>query len=141
MKIQLENPNRKKVSVKVKLIIAAIVVGISIFAALYAVNTNYRGLGGNQKIVEIEVIHKDGTSKDFKYRTDKNSLGEVLSGSGMAKLEEKEGVHIVAEADGEKADASKGEFWSVTKGGELIDDVNKAEIADKDKYILMFTVA
>lgn len=141
MKMQFENPNRKKVSAKAKLIITAIVVGISIFAALYAVNTNYRGLGKAQKIIEIEVIHKDGTSKEFKYRTDKNSLGEILSGSGMAVLGENEGFQIVVEADGEKADAAKGEFWSVTKGGAIIDDVGKAEVADKDKFILMFSVA
>lgn len=137
---QFENPNRKKLPIKTKLIIAAIVIGISIVASLIAVKTNYRGLGGEQKTVTIEVIKQDGTSKEFKYRTAKTYIGEVLSGSGLVEIGEQAGYQVPITVDGITADETKGEKWVVTKGGEKIKSVAVDEFKNGDKYIVMFTV-
>lgn len=137
---QFENPNRKKLPIKTKLIIAAIVIGISIAASLIAVKTNYRGLGGEKKMVTIEIIQKDGDSEEYKYSASAKYLGDVLSGSGLAEIGEHGGYHVPVTVDGVTADYDNGEMWTVTKNGQKIPSVATEEFSDGDKYIIMFSV-
>lgn len=137
---QFENPNRKKLPMKTKLIIAAIVIGISIAASLIAVKTNYKGLGGEKKMVTIEVIQKDGSSEEYKYSASAKYLGDVLSGSGLAEIGERDGYQVPVTVDGVTADADNGEMWVVTKNGEKIQSVATEKFKSGDKYIIMFSI-
>lgn len=93
------------------------------------------------KTVTVQVVHKDGGSKDFTLNTDHEYLaGALLEGK---VVEDNQGAHglFILTADGETVDENKQEWWCITKGGEpMMEGASTQPIADGETYELTFTV-
>ena len=124
-----------------KLILAAVVVVvlIAVFAVVWAVTRPATTQGS--KTITVEVVHKDGSSKDFTYHTDAEYLGEVLLAEGLVEGDEGEYGLMITTVDGETADDSNQEWWCLTKGGEMWNyGADSTELSDGDTYELTLTV-
>lgn len=121
-----------------KKIIIGVVALLVVAAALFLV---YRALApkasAGAKEIMVTVVHGDTSSKEFKYQTEDEYLGEVLKSEKLITGEDGDyGMYITA-ADGETADESKQQWWCITKGGEQVNtSIDQTPIADGDTYEL-----
>lgn len=92
------------------------------------------------KSFTVEVVHSDGKSKTFTYRTDEEYLGKVLTDKGLISIAEN-GVYDTV--DGEKANWEPDmAYWAFYIGGEYATvGVNDAPIHDGDTFKLVYTVS
>ena len=93
------------------------------------------------KTVTVQVIHSDGTSKDFTVETEEAYLGPVLVSEGV--VEDNQGPYglYFFTADGETADEGAQEWWKLTKDGEMVNtSADATPIADGDHFELTFMV-
>lgn len=89
------------------------------------------------KTITLTVVHRDGSSKDFTIETGKETLGEALADEGLIEGEDSEYGLFVTKVDGEEADGSKHEFWSLTIGGEMASTgVDSTPIEDGGQFEL-----
>ena len=114
----MEAKKSKKGTLIALAVLAAVLIGC---LALYFAMKPAPQAGG--KSIVVEVVHGDGTSRDFKLSTEADY-----------------GLYILT-ADGETADEGKQEWWCVTKGGETVMlGADQQPIADGEHYELTFTV-
>ncbi len=118
------------------LVLAALIAGAALLYSAFAPAAQ-----AGAKHIEIQVVHADGSSKDFALDTDAESLRGALEELGIAEGDESEyGLYVTA-VDGESADADKTEWWCFTKGGEqLMTGVDSTMIQDGEHYEATFTV-
>lgn len=119
-------------------IIAVIALAVLVIAAAVAYLTLMpKGVAGGKNIV-IEVVHADGSTKEFPVATDEEYLGGVLRQENLVEGEEGEfGLYIHA-VDGEYADESRQQWWCCCKDGEmLMTGVDDTPIADGEHYELV----
>lgn len=93
------------------------------------------------KTVTVQVIHSDGTSRDFTVETEEAYLGPVLVSEGV--VEDNQGPYglYFFTADGETADEGAQEWWKLTKDGEMVNtSADATPIADGDHFELTFMV-
>lgn len=90
------------------------------------------------KEITVTVVHKDGTSKDFTYRTDEEYLGPVLTAEGLIVGEG--GMYNTV--DGETADyAADQSYWALYVGEEYaMQGADETPIADGDVFKWVYTV-
>lgn len=93
------------------------------------------------KTVTVQVVHEDGSSRDFTLNTDEEFLGAALIADGVVEDNQSAyGLYILT-ADGETADESKQEWWKLTKEGEMVNTgADVTPIADGEHYELTLTV-
>ena len=94
-----------------------------------------------RKTVTVQVVHSDGTSRDFTMETEEACLGPALIAGGV--VEDNQGPYglYILTADGETAEESAQEWWKLTKGGEMVNTgVDATPIADGDAFELTLTV-
>ena len=124
---------------KTVLAVIALVVVIAIFAGVYLVARPEFSQGS--KAITVTVIHADGSSKDFQYRTDAEKLGAFLEEKGL--IESKgadEGMfHTV---DGEKADWNVNKsYWALYIGEDYaMTGIYDTPITDGAVYKLVYTL-
>ena len=95
---------------------------------------------GGKNIV-LEVVHKDGSSKEFPIQTDAENLRGALEQEKLIAGSESEYGLFVETVDGETADMAAEEWWCFTKGGEMLSTgVDDTMIADGGHYEASFTV-
>ena len=125
-----------------KIIIAAALLLVLVVGALLVWNhfKPVAQVGG--KTIAVEVVHKDGSSKDFSIQTDAENLrGALEQQEGLIAGSESEYGLFVETVDGETADSNAQEWWCFTKGGEmLMTGVDDTMIADGEHYEVTFTV-
>lgn len=91
------------------------------------------------KALTIQVVHGDGSAKNFDIHTDAENLGDAL-------LEHKElavvgsngeyGLYITS-VDGEEASDADHTYWSISQEGEMLTvGVDNQPIADGERYEL-----
>ena len=92
------------------------------------------------KEISVQVVHGDGSKKDFDIRTDAENLrGALEQESLIAGSESDYGLYVVT-VDGETADEAQQQWWCFTKGGEmLMTGVDDTMIADGDAYEITLT--
>ena len=93
------------------------------------------------KTVTVQVVHGDGTAKDFTLETDEAYLGPALVAGGV--VEDNQGPYglYILVADGETADEGAQEWWKLTQDGEMINtSADTTPIADGDSFSLVYTV-
>lgn len=91
--------------------------------------------------ITVTVVHKDGASKDFTVKTEKETLGEALTDEGLIAGEDSPYGLYVKTVDGETADEANQEWWCFTKGGESVNTgVDSTPVADGDAFEITFTV-
>jgi len=89
------------------------------------------------KTVTIQVVHGDGSEKEFTCRTDAEMLEEVLLAEKLAEGEEGPYGLFLTTVDGEEAQDSLRQWWCITKGGEQLDTgVSSTPVADGDRFEL-----
>ena len=96
---------------------------------------------GSDKTITLQVMHGDGTSKDFQIETNKGNLREALEEEGLIAGDEGDFGLFVKTVDGETVDDANQEWWCLTKGGEMWSNgVDSTEIADGDAFEFTLTV-
>lgn len=87
------------------------------------------------KTLVVEIVHADGSAKEFICHTDEEYLGPVLVAEGLIEGEEGPyGLYITA-ADGETAEGNQ--WWCVTRDGQMVETgVDATPVADGDHFEL-----
>ena len=122
----------------IALIIFAVLIAVAVLAWCFFGPQNDVQTGSKE--ITVTVVHGDGSSKDFKIRTDAEYLGEALLEQKLIEGDEGEfGMYITA-VDGETADDSVEQWWCLTKsGGTVMTGVDMTPIADGDNFELTLT--
>lgn len=119
--------------------LVALVVVVLIFQAVWRQRSPDAVEG--QKLIWVQVVHGDGTVKDFDLNTTQEYLGPALVEGGVVEDNQSAyGLYILT-ADGETADEGEQEWWCITKGGETVNTgADQTPISDGERYELTFTV-
>ena len=89
------------------------------------------------KTVVVEVVHGDGSAREFTYHTDLEYLGELLLAEKLVEGEEGACGLFITTVDGETAQDSLRQWWCITKDGEQADTgADATPIADGDHFEL-----
>ena len=92
------------------------------------------------KIIDVVVIHGDGSQAGFQYRTDAEYLGDVLAENGLAEGTEGPYGLFITTVDGETADEARQQWWCITREGEMLSTgAGQTPIADGEQYELTLT--
>ncbi len=124
------------------IIIAVAVLLVLVVGALLVWNCFKPAAQVGAKSIVLEVVHGDGSSKDFPIQTDAENLRAALEQKeGLITGSESEYGLYVESVDGETADMNNQEWWCFTKGGEmLMTGVDDTMIADGEHYEATLTV-
>lgn len=96
---------------------------------------------GDPKTVSVQVVHKDGTTKDFTITTEGETLREALEQENLVEGEDSQYGLYIKTVDGETADDAEQEWWCLTQDGEMTSTgVDGITIADGDSFELTLTV-
>lgn len=98
---------------------------------------------GSQKTFTVTVVHKDGTSKDFTYTSDKTYVGEVLQQEGLIAGNMGQYGLEIHTVDGEKAVYTEDKaYWAIYEGEEYaLQGIDATPIKDGGVYKLVYTLA
>lgn len=98
-------------------------------------------VSASAKTIALQVVHKDGSKKDFTITTEAENLRATLEQEKLVEGEESEFGLFVKTVDGETVNDADQEWWCLTKGGEMWNNgVDTTEISDGDAYEFTFTV-
>lgn len=119
--------------------LAVLLIVIAVCFGLYQAARPQAAQGA--KTVTIEVVHGDGSAREFTLQTDGAYLSDALLEGGV--VEDNQGPYglYILTADGETADKGAQEWWCITKGGaEVMYSASEQPIADGEHYELTLTV-
>ena len=124
-----------------KLVLAAIAViaVIGLMAGIW-MSTRPETQTGS-KGYSVTVIHKDGTVKDFSYRTDAEFLAEALLEEGLVAGEDSQYGLTIITVDGEDAVwATDNAYWAIWVGEEMaVTGASEIPVYDGSTYKLEYT--
>lgn len=125
---------------KILLAVIALVVVAAVMVGVYFA-TRPEPVDG-QKTITVTVVHKDGTSKDFTYKTQEEYLGPVLQSEGLVEGEMSEYGLFITAVDGETADYSVDQSWWMLCVGEesATTGADAVVIEDGGLYKLIYTI-
>ncbi|MCJ7834976.1 DUF4430 domain-containing protein [Cuneatibacter sp. NSJ-177] len=130
-----ENKNGSK-GLIIGLIALAVICGAGWLLNYYVMPKGEEGA----KTIQVQVVHSDQSAKDLEYHTDAAYLGEVLKAEKLVEGEEGQYGMFITTVDGETADASRQQWWCLTKGGESVNtSADQTPIADGDVFELTLT--
>lgn len=126
--------NKKTITV-----ILALVLAVAILLGLYFLIMP-RATAGNKEFT-VTVVHGDGSSKDFTYKTDAEFVGEVLLAEGLIAGEEGPYGLYIHSVDGEKAVYEEdGAYWAFYVGeAYATQGIDLTPIEDGALYKLVYT--
>ena len=128
-----------KKQTKLIIVVAVIVAVVVVMAGIYFATRPDTAQGA--KTITVEVVHGDGSSKDFTYHTDSEYLGEVLLAEGLVAGDQGEfGLYILT-VDGEDAIFEEsGAYWALYQNGEMTTTgADTTPIQDGDSFQLVYT--
>ena len=119
--------------------ILALVVVIAALLCVYTLTRPETSQGS--KAFTVEVVHADGSSKTFEYRTDEDYLGAILQAEGLITGEMGPYGLEIHEVDGERAIwAEVGAYWAIFVNGEYgMTGVDTTPVNDGDVFKLEYT--
>lgn len=120
-------------------IVAVVVVAVLALGLYFATRpTTSKGA----KAFTVEVVHADGSSKEFKYNTDEEFLGAVLVSEGLVSGTDSEWGLMIDTVDGEKAVWDEnGAYWALYIGEEYAQTgVDSTPVNDGDVFRLVYTI-
>ena len=99
--------------------------------------------GTGSKTFTVVVVHKDGTEKNFVYKTDEQYVGAVLQEHGLIQGKMGQYGLEITTVDGEKAvyteDAA---YWAIYEGEEYaLQGIDTTPVVDGRTYKLVYTGA
>ena len=120
--------------------IVALVVVIAVLLGVYVATRPQTSQGS--KAFTVEVVHSDGSSKTFEYRTDEEYLGTVLQAESLISGEMGPYGLEIHEVNGERAVwGENGAYWAIFVNGEYgMTGVDTTPINDGDAFKLVYTV-
>lgn len=90
-----------------------------------------------EKTVVIQVVHGDGSEKEFDCHTNAENLGQLLIEEQLAEGEDSAYGLFIKTVDGETAQDSLHQWWCITKDGQRVDTgVDSTPILDGDHFEL-----
>ena len=124
-----------------KLVIAALalLVVIGLMAGVWFATRPETETGS--KAYSVTVVHKDGTVKDFAYRTDAEYLAEALLEEGLVAGEESQYGLTIITVDGEAAvwDTDNA-YWAIWIGDEMaMTGASEIPVYDGSSFKLEYT--
>lgn len=126
---------------KLVITLVAVVAVIAILLGVYFATRPDPQTG--KKDFTIIVVHADGSSKEFQYKSDEEYLGRALVDVGL--VEDNQGPYglYIHEVDGERAVwEENGAWWSVYIGEELATTgADEVVLTDGGVYKLVYSVA
>ena len=126
---------------KKKSLIAGVVLAVMVLVALFCWKSFAPQAVEGDKTITVEVVHGDGSTKEFTIHTDSETLGAALMEEELLVGEEGPYGLFVTAVDGETVDSAKEEWWNFSKNGEaLMTGVDSTMIADGEQYEITFTV-
>ena len=124
-----------------KLVLAAIavVVVIALMAGIWFATRPETQTGS--KAYTVTVVHKDGTVKDFSYRTDEEYLAGALLEEGLIAGEDSQYGLTIITVDGEDAVwATDNAYWAIWVGEEMsMTGASETPVYDGSSYKLEYT--
>ena len=127
-------------SKKTKGILAVVLLLVLIAAVLIVWKNNAPKAEAGGKAITVQVIHGDGSQKDFSIRTDAENLRAACEQEDLIQGSESDFGLYVLTVDGETADESQQQWWCITKSGEmLMTGVDDTMIADGEQYEFTLT--
>ncbi len=127
--------NGKRIALAVIALAAAVALLLIVWRTLAPQGT----AGGKQ--ITVQVVHSDGSSRDFALDTGEAYLGPALVEHGVVVDNQGPYGLYILEADGEAASEADQEWWKLTKGGEMVNtSADTTPIAEGEHYELTFTV-
>ena len=124
-----------------KLVIAALalLVVIGLMAGVWMATRPETETGS--KAYSVTVVHKDGTVKDFAYRTDAEYLAEALLEEGLVSGEDSQYGLTIITVDGEDAvwDTDNA-YWAIWIGEEMsMTGASETPVYDGSTFKLEYT--
>ncbi len=125
---------------KTLILVIALALVVAALAAVYFVTRPQATEG--MKSFTVEIVHKDGTTKTEKLKSDAEFLGEVLDEKGLIEYEEGPYGKFILKADGEKAVFEEdGAYWGFFIGEEYaMLGVDQTPIEEGKVYRLVYTI-
>ena len=124
-----------------KLVIAAIALAvvIGLMAGVWFATRPETEAGS--KAYTVTVVHKDGSVKDFSYRTDEEYLAGALLEEGLVSGEDTQYGLTIITVDGEDAVwATDSAYWSILVNGEYATTgASEIPVYDGSTYTLEYT--
>ena len=95
-----------------------------------------------EKIITVEVVHKDGSEKSFDFQTDHEYLGAFLVEINLISGTESQFGIFVNTVDGETADyATDGSWWQLLCDGEAAQTgADSIVLEDGATYTWVYTI-
>lgn len=132
------NTSKQKSWTKAALIFG--LVCLALMLALWLWPKEDKPVLGPEKEMTVLVVHGDGTEVEKTFTTKTESLGAALEEQEIAQGEQGPYGLFIKTADGESIDASKEQWWCITKGGEpVMTGADLTAIAHGDRFELTFT--
>lgn len=133
------NNKAEKGNKKIIIAVAALAVVAVILLLVWKLQAP-TGQAGSKTVV-VEVVHGDGSNREFELKTDEAYLGSALvEGKVVEDNQGAYGLYILT-ADGETANEGNQEWWQITKGGEKLNTgADSTPIEDGDHFELTLTV-
>ena len=124
---------------KLVLAVIALVAVVAVFAGVYFATQT--GVSEGSKAFTVTVVHADGSTKEFSYKTDAEKLGVFLEEKGLidSKGADEGMFHSV---DGEKADWNVNQsYWAFYIGEDYaMTGIYDTSIEDGAAYKLEYTI-
>ena len=124
-----------------KLAIAAIALVVVIGLMLGVWMATRPETEAGSKAYTVTVVHKDGTVKDFAYRTDAEYLAEALLEEGLVSGEDSQYGLTIITVDGEDAVwATDNAYWAIWIGEEMaMTGASETPVYDGSAFKLEYT--
>ena len=124
-----------------KLVIVAIALAviIGLMAGIWFATRPETEAGS--KAYTVTVVHKDGSVKDFSYRTDEEYLAGALLEEGLVSGEDTQYGLTIITVDGEEAVwATDNAYWAIRVGEEMATTgISEIPVYDSNAYTLEYT--
>ena len=119
--------------------LAALLVAALIFLGVYLATRPSAEVGA--KTVTVEVVHGDGTQKEFVYHTDMEYLGELLLSEELVQGDAGEYGLYITVVDGEEAIyETDGAYWALYENGDYaMQGADETPLSDGDNFSLVYT--
>ena len=118
----------------------ALIAAVGIFLALWLARRPETAEGA--KTLAVQVVHGDGSVKDFEIRTDAEYLAQALLEHEPLGVQGEDGPFglYIQTVDGETASDANHTFWSVSKDGTALSvGVSSQPVADGEHFELTLT--
>ncbi len=126
--------NKKTIGILCLVLVAALLLGVYFLAKPKTAE--------GAKEFTVTVVHADGSSKEFTYRTDEEYLGPVLLEAGLIQGEMGPYGLVISAVDGETASWEESQsYWALYVGEEYgTTGVDTTPVYDGSSFKLEYTI-